>query len=527
VAGAPSLAGATCRARAVPGSRLQLTAPWQLVARVAKRLGWGVADQAVSSLTNFAASIYVFHALGPVVAGAFSIAYVTYSFALNASRGLATDPLMVRFSGTDDKTWRIAVAQCTGTSTVVGLACATLVLASTLVLHGATRDAMLALGLTLPGLMLQDSWRYAFFALGKGSRAFLNDVVWAVTLLPALLVLHASRNDNVFWFMLAWGGTASFGAAIGPLQSLVVPNVAGARHWLTRHRDLGLRYMAEGTASSVASQLRTYGVALLLTLGAVGYLSAATTLMGPMTILFLGMALVVIPEGARVLQRSPNRLPAFCALVSAGLCVAGLVWGVVLLVAVPRGLGQMVLGPHWRPTYPLILPSTISVLGLAVSIGASAGLHALGAAKRSLRAMIIGSAANVGFALAGAATSGLTGTVRGLALASWFAAGLTWWEYRGATRDSRVPAVGRPAPSPSAAYDAGAGVPTWRPTADLQDTGPGGSSRADSGRAEGRRWGAARPKGKAAGTIRLNGSAAPQESDDDDPGRASARHRRM
>ena len=76
----------------------------------------------MSSLTNFAVSIYVVHVLGAVQFGAFSLAYVTYAFALNASRGLATDPLMVRFSGTDLPTWRRAVARCTGTAAVVGFA---------------------------------------------------------------------------------------------------------------------------------------------------------------------------------------------------------------------------------------------------------------------------------------------------------------------------------------------------------------------------------------------------------------------
>ena len=33
-----------------------------------------------------------------------------------------------------------------------------------------------------------------------------------------------------------------------------------------------------------------------------------------------------------------------------------LAWGVVLLVALPRGLGHWLLGPIWRPTYPLVLP---------------------------------------------------------------------------------------------------------------------------------------------------------------------------
>ena len=45
---------------------------------VVRRLGWGVADQAVSSVTNFAVSIYVVRELGAVQFGAFSLAYVTY-----------------------------------------------------------------------------------------------------------------------------------------------------------------------------------------------------------------------------------------------------------------------------------------------------------------------------------------------------------------------------------------------------------------------------------------------------------------
>ena len=79
--------------------------------RVAQRFGWGLADQAMSSLTNAAMSIYVARALGAAQFGAFSLAYVTYAFALNASRGLATDPLLVRFSGTDLVTWRRVAAR--------------------------------------------------------------------------------------------------------------------------------------------------------------------------------------------------------------------------------------------------------------------------------------------------------------------------------------------------------------------------------------------------------------------------------
>ena len=158
-----------------------------------RRLTWGIADQAVSSITNFAVTIYVARALGATQLGAFSLAYVTYGFLLNASRGLATDPLLVRFSNKDVSTWRRAVASCTGTAAVVGLAAGVCALAAAGLLHGTARAAFLALGLTLPGLLLQDSWRFAFFALGRGKQAFLNDLVWAVVMVPALYVAQQDR----------------------------------------------------------------------------------------------------------------------------------------------------------------------------------------------------------------------------------------------------------------------------------------------------------------------------------------------
>ncbi len=419
------------------------TAFKRLRSHAVRRLGWGVADQLVSSLTNFAVSIYVVHTLGAVQFGAFSLAYVTYGFALNASRGLATDPLMVRFSGTDLPTWRRAVAGCTGTAAVAGLAIGICVLVVAAVLKGAAGEAFLALGLTLPGLLLQDSWRYSFFALGRGSQAFLNDTVWAVTLLPALVLLRMTGHADVFWFVLAWGATASVAAAVGPWQARVVPKLAGGWGWMSRHSDLGPRYLAEGVSSTATSQLRTYTTGLILGLATVGYVQAAITLIGPTTILFFGMALVSLPEAARVLRRSPRHLPLFCLLISGGLTAATLAWGVVLLVAVPRGLGAWLLGPVWRPTYPLVLPMILWVTGQAAYAGAGTGLHALGAARRSLRVAVITSIISVVCTLAGTLADGALGTVSGMAVATWLALLMYWWELRAAIRESgNVPDAG-------------------------------------------------------------------------------------
>ena len=428
------------RGRPASARSQRTAASWRLARQAIHRLTWGLADQMVSSLTNAAVSIYVVRTLGAVQFGAFSLAYVTYAFALNASRGLSTDPLMVRFSGTNLRTWRRAVKNCTGTAAVVGIAAGACVLGVAAVLDGTARGAFLALGLMLPGLMLQDSWRYAFFALGRGSLAFLNDLVWALVLLPALVFLQVTGHANVFSFVLVWGASAAVAAAIGPLQARVVPQLSGAWRWMSDHRDLGPRYLAEGTSNSGSTQLRTYGIGLILGLATVGYVAAASTLVGPMTIVFLGMSLVTIPEGARVLRRSPRHLLWFCLLVSGGLAAAALAWGIVLAVALPRGLGSWLLGPIWRPTYPLVLPQTLYMIGQGACAGAGTGLHALGSAQRSLRAMVLGSAFVLACSLGGAAGGGAMGTLWALAGSTWVITLLWWWQLHAALREAGIAA---------------------------------------------------------------------------------------
>jgi O-antigen/teichoic acid export membrane protein len=429
-----------------------------MVRQASHRLTWGIADQGMSSLTNFLLSIYVARTLGAAQFGAFSLAYVTYGLAINASRGLSIEPLLVRFSGAVLPTWRRATARSTGTALLVGLATGACALVAGRVVGGTTGLAFVALGLSLPALMLQDSWRYAFFALGRGHHAFINDTVWAVVLLPSLVFLRMSGHANVFWFTIAWGTGAAVGAAIAPLQAGVVPTLVGATEWLSRHRDLGPRYLAENTAGSASSTLRSYTVSSILGLAALGYIQAANTLMGPLSIIFAGIGLITLPEAAKLLRRSPRHLPVFCAAVSAGLILLSLVWGAVLLVALPRGLGQLMLGRLWRPTYPLVLPATLGGMGTCATGGAYLGLHALGAARRSLRSAIPNSVLVLALGVVGAVIGGALGTMYCLAAAYWLGTLVSWWQFRQALRESGTVPVpgwlwpGRPAgrrPRPS------------------------------------------------------------------------------
>jgi O-antigen/teichoic acid export membrane protein len=420
------------------------------VRQASGRVTWGVADQGMSTLTNFLLSIFVARTLGAVQFGAFTLAYVTYGFAINASRGLAVEPLLIRFSTTDVRTWRRATASCAGTALLVGLVAGACASAVSPLVGRTTGLAFLALGLTLPGLLLQDSWRYSFFALGRGSQAFVNDTVWAVVQIPLLAYLVLSHHANVFWFVLAWGIAANVAAVVGSLQARVFPNLARAPQWLVQHRDLGPRYLVENTGGNAADSLRSYGVSYILGLAAVGYIQASGVLIGPFKILYFGIGIIAIPEAARILRRSPKHLPVFSAAASIGLTLMALAWGVVLLVALPLGLGHLMLGSLWRPTYPLVVPATLAIMAMCASTGAGIGLHAMGAARRSLRAVLFTSALVVAGALFGAITGGTSGTMYYVAGAYWIGTLMYWWQLRQALHESNTASVPRWLRPPSA-----------------------------------------------------------------------------
>ncbi|MFF0560511.1 hypothetical protein [Streptomyces sp. NPDC004266] len=409
------------------------TAPARSVRRaVVGRLSWGLADQAASSMSNFVVGFYVARSLGVTAFGVFSLAWVTYGVVLGASRGLATDPLVVRFSGVSQTAWRGAAARSTGASLAVGAAVGAVCLLAGLALGGGVGTAFACLGVVLPGLLLQDAWRFAFFAAGAGRKAFVNDLVWGVALVPAMVV--AARVGSVAAFVLAWGASAAVAAAYGLLQSGVRPRTAEARGWLREQRDLGYRYLVENGSLSGAGQLRSYGLGVIVGVGAVGAVRGAELLLGPFLALLMGLSLVTVAEAARVLRRAPHRLGRFCLLLGGGQAVAALLWGAALLL-VPDRLGELVLGDVWHSASELIVPATLGVAGAGLGTGAAAGLRALGAARRSLRAQLFASACYVTGGLGGAVVAGTVGSAWGVAAATAAGSAVWWLQLRSASRE--------------------------------------------------------------------------------------------
>lgn len=422
---------------APPASRSELR---NRVGQLAARAGWGVADQALSSLTNFAVGIYVARSLGLRGLGAFSLTFATYLLTLNASRGLATDPLVVRYSGAEPAAWRQAVARSTGVATAVGVAAGAASVAAGLLLSGPTGGAFIALGVMLPGLMLQDSWRYAFFLAGRGSQAFANDLAWALALFPLMAVVVAGGHAGVEWFVLAWGLSATIAALVGGVQARLVPRLSQVAAWLRHHRELAPRYLGENLTFSAAAQLRFYALSAIAGLAAVGALRAAELLLGPLNVVIIGIGLIGVPEGARIVRRSLRQLWPFCLVLGTLQAATALAWGLALLL-LPDGIGVRILGPSWQPASELVVPVTLAVALTGFWVGAFTGLRALGVAKRSLRAQAFGSAAYLAGAVAGAWLAGAAGAAWGGAAGTAVATGVWWWQLHRGLREFRSSAA--------------------------------------------------------------------------------------
>jgi O-antigen/teichoic acid export membrane protein len=396
----------------------------RLSARVARRVGWGIGDQAFSSLTNFAVGILVARRVAPTEFGAFSLAFATYTLALGASRALTTEPLVVRYTGSSVEAHRRAAASASGAALVLGSVGGAVALLFGAASAGALAQAFLALGISLPGLLLQDSWRFIFFSEGRGSLAFLNDVVWAVVMFPAVGVLLMTNHASLLLLTLAWGGAGTLAGLVGALQGRVVPRTSAAVPWFRDHRDLGARYLGEYGALSGARQISLFAVGGIAGLAAAGAIRAANILFGPIHVLALGVRLVAVPEAVRILKRSPRHLGTACTLLAVALSAMSAAWGLVIFV-LPEGVGEALLGQTWSLAQGVTVPIAVAMAAGGISAAMLVGLRALAAARRSFQARVLVSVLQILGTLAGAAAGGAVPAAWGLAAG--VVAGLPVW----------------------------------------------------------------------------------------------------
>ncbi|MFD9370622.1 hypothetical protein ACFWA6_23385 [Streptomyces sp. NPDC060020] len=398
-----------------------------------------VLDQAASSATNILVLVLAARLSSAAGFADFSMVYVTFSVLLGLNMAYVGQSLVLEKGERLDALCRSAAGFTGAASAVVG---ALLVVVS-LALPATPGRAFLALGLVLPLVLLQDGLRYCFSALRAPERALAADALRLVCVVAALAVQPEGASAGRL--VLVWGLSAV--PALGLGLWLLRPYVRGARTDLRpylRRGHLGQRFVVEFAVGNGSSQLAALGLGVFATPLAVGALRGATTLFGPLNVLFNSAN----SFGPPVLGRLGGKRATVRATALLGLALAalGAGWGAVLY-ALPERVGRQLLGDTWAATAAL-LPATgaqYAVMGLGTC--ALLTLRVL-APKATLSLQVVFSVLSVGLLLGGYAVGGVAGAAWGLAAGSALKALAAW--LRVARLSPSAPQAREPEPAPAA-----------------------------------------------------------------------------
>jgi len=388
-----------------------------------RRAGWSLLDQIASSGTNFAVGIFVARTLPLADFGAFSLVFFIYTFSMSVARAYPMEPLLIRHSAVPASDWRRGTAAATGTSAGIACIAAIVLIVVGIAVAGPVGAALMGLGATLPGLLLQDAWRLAFFAAGRGRDAFLNDIAWAAFLVPAF-TLAILAGSSLFAITVTWGLAASAAALVGIAQAGVVPRPDHMARWWSENRDLGARFLAEAGLRTGLGQVAMIAIGMIAGLEAIGSIRAAQLVMSPVQVLFFGVSQVAVPEAVRALARSLGLLLRIAVAASVGLALATLAWGSLALL-LPDELGRLFMGDAWNATRSFLPAWIASLVGAVLIVGPAMSIRAFANARLSLKVTAVTAAIGLVVPTVAAFAGGLA-AAWGLAVASAAGAAI-WW----------------------------------------------------------------------------------------------------
>jgi O-antigen/teichoic acid export membrane protein len=395
---------------------------------------WTLLDQIVSSGTNTVIGVVVARSVSSTEFGAFSIAFTLFALFIGFSRATATSVLGIRYADASPRLFRSAGAAAAGTGLVVGVVTGLGVLLVGGAVGGVVGEALAAIGILFPGLLLQDAWRYVFFAEGRPAAAAANDALWALVQLGAVFLLVTRDVSSASAMLLAWGGAAAVAALLGIAQAGFWPAPERAGEWLSEHREICGYLSLEYVTVQGMQQASTLLIGALAAIEVVGALRGVQILLGPTTVLAVGVVSFAIPEFSRRRDMSPAARLRAANLLSAVVAGAGVTWG-LLFLALPAAVGRGLLGDTWDGAQDILALTILQQAGAAAAIGPSCMLYALGRAKLTFRTNLVLSPQLVVWPIIGLQLAGARGAVIGYVVAFWSAVPVWFLTLRRAVRE--------------------------------------------------------------------------------------------
>lgn len=390
-----------------------------------RRMLWGLSDQALSSATNFGLTIFVARSANREEFGSFAVVIGTYFVVAGVAQGFATQPLVVRHSASSGARFAEAARSATGTALLLGMASGAICIIIGSVLGGYLGPQLWIVGLALPGLLVQDAWRYVFVAAGRPEQATLNDSIWVLIQGVGFILIEMHQLRTSLPLLAVWGLAGCGGAVIGIKQAGHLPALLKSASWLREHHHLATRYAAESLVIRGSVQLGLVAIAAIGGLASAGAVRGAQVVFSPLNLAFLGALFVAVPEGVRALRSSPAAFELLVRMISIVCAAAAITWGIVV-VAVPQAIWGELLGSTSDAARPLLWLLGVQILATAITIGPQVGLKAMAAAGRTLACQCVNAALLLAGCCLGTWASGAQGAAAAIATATALSA-VVWW----------------------------------------------------------------------------------------------------
>jgi O-antigen/teichoic acid export membrane protein len=383
-----------------------------VLGRLAGRAGWTLLDQALSSLSSLVLSITVARAVGATTFGAFTVAFAVYSVAVLVSRAVVSQPLPIRYATAGPREFRVAAGSSVGAACSIGALIGVLVVVVGLVIEGTVGMTLVAAGIVIPGVLVQDAWRSAFFASGRPQWAAAIDGLWLVVQVASVVVLVTWGTTSAVPYLLGWGIAGAAGAALACVGGGTAPRVRQTAPWLRRHWGLTRYMLVESLIVQGAFQGSLLLVGALAALDDVAALRGAQVVLGPVSLLSMSIMAFAVPEVARRARLMGERRLQVAAVIGLGLSLLGATWGVIMLL-LPDQVGAALLGDSWVEVQPVLLASVIGQTVNSLSTGATIVVYARGETRAALQINVVVAAALLGFGMLGLALGGVEGVAWG------------------------------------------------------------------------------------------------------------------
>jgi O-antigen/teichoic acid export membrane protein len=382
-----------------------------------------MADQVLSSGTQFLLIVLVARRADPTTFGAVSVALLVHGFLLGVARAAIAEVVLLRCQAQPSEARREARVGLFLTLWGGGMAAVGL-LGVGLAVGGEVGHYLQLVALAAPAVYAQDVVRYVAYGTDRLGLAIAIDGIWMGVQVVLSAVLVGAGQATPSLLILAWIAGAIAGASAGALVLRVLPRPVALGRWWAQERARAVGFVTDFMVANGLMQGSFILLSVLLPLDEFAGLRAAFLCLSPLANLLAGVRTLTLAQLAG-LRASPVRARRRALQVALALAGVGAIYG-ICLVLLPDRWGSALFGQTWAEAVGLV---GLLAVGELIRLGSFAAIDlvkVLGSPMDLVRTRVVTSAGVVTGLLVGALAAGPYGAVVGTVVGNLLVT-TVWW----------------------------------------------------------------------------------------------------